>query len=98
MVGLLPDKSRRATEGLRFATAAVAYAFFNQGAGWSQNVRFAQARAIAEEGRLPVDSFLVYRAAGPEAGSDHFARERVTDGMCVVDGREFALAWRDNHG
>jgi hypothetical protein len=94
----LAGKSRWLTEGLIFVAALFVYAYFHQGGGWSQNVRFAQVRAIVEEGRLPIDSFLVYQLTPSSARSGHFARVSVSDGACEFEGRKVALAWRDNQG
>ena len=43
-----------------FALLFLAYAWFHQGGGWNQNVRFAQVRAIAERGSLRVDDHLLH--------------------------------------
>ena len=42
----------RRIERAIFCGFLATYAYFHQGGGWNQNGRFAQARAIAEEGRL----------------------------------------------
>lgn len=75
-----------------FLAAWLAYAFFHQGGGWNQNTRFAMIRAVVEEGRFAVDSFLIYR--GPEPGADRaLRRATIVDGGFAEDGRDYVLAW-----
>src|SRR5688500_14304157 len=64
------------------------YAWFHQGGGWNQNARFADVRAIVEQGRFAIDDFLVYRATGEE-----LARETVRDGEFLRDGKVHRLCW-----
>jgi len=60
--------SRRRGLGLGlFAVLFATYAYFFQGGGWNQNGRFAQVRALVEQGRFAIDDYLVYglrRATG----------------------------------
>jgi hypothetical protein len=60
---------RRRTEALLFATLLFAYAYFAQGGGWNQNVRFAQVRAMAESRSLAINGYLSY-AAKPSADGE----------------------------
>lgn len=60
-------RHRRLEAGL-FATLFVAYAWFFQGGGWNQNGRFAQVRALVEQGRFAIDDYLVYRSRETPAG------------------------------
>ena len=46
---------------LLYALCFITFGWFHQGGGWNQNARFAEVRAIVEEGRFAVDDFLVYR-------------------------------------
>jgi hypothetical protein len=85
-------------ETLVFAIALCTYAYFHQGGGWSQNIRFAQVRAIVEEGSLAVDSYLIYDVDPSRREDCHLRRVPVQDGRCDYEGRNRALAWRDNHG
>jgi hypothetical protein len=39
-------------ELLLFVACLFAFAYFHQGGGWNQNARFAEVRAMAEEGPL----------------------------------------------
>src|SRR5712671_2263245 len=56
-----PTTSSRRAEWLLFFACFFAFAYFNQGGGWNQNARFAEVRAIVEEGRFAIDDYLVYR-------------------------------------
>ena len=57
------DRRRtRHVEWLLFVASLLAFAWFHPGGGWNQNARFALVRALVEEGRVAVDSFLVYDA------------------------------------
>src|SRR6478736_1762386 len=44
-----------------FVACFFAFAYFNQGGGWNQNARFAEVRAIVEQGRFPIDDYLIYK-------------------------------------
>jgi hypothetical protein len=98
MVATPSAKTARWTEGFVFAAALLAYGFFHQGGGWSQNIRFAQVRAITEEWRLTVDSFLIYDVDRTRPEGTHFRRLPARDAMLEYEGRTCGLAWRDNHG
>ena len=52
---------------------------FIKAAGWGQNVRFAQTRAIVEEGRFAIDSYLLYFGEESERGT-RLVRVPVQDG------------------
>src|SRR5688572_5312944 len=47
-------------ELLLFIATFFAFAYFNQGGGWNQNARFAEVRAMVEQGRFAIDDYLVY--------------------------------------
>lgn len=65
------------------------FAWFHQGGGWNQNARFAEVRAIVEQGRLPIDDYMVYTAGdGPV-----LHRETVTNGEFTRDGVTHLLSW-----
>ncbi len=65
------------------------FAWFHQGGGWNQNARFAEVRAIVEQGRLPIDDYMVYTAGdGPVLN-----RERVTNGEFTRNGITHLLSW-----
>jgi hypothetical protein len=91
-------RTDRWTEGLIFAAALCTYGYFHQGGGWSQNIRFAQVRAIVEERHFAVDSFLIYDVDQSRSEADHFRRLPVRDSVCEYEGRSCALAWRDTRG
>ncbi len=65
-----PVKSARAAEWLLFLACFFAFAYFNQGGGWNQNSRFAEVRAIVEEGQFAIDNFLVYKRDPATGGND----------------------------
>src|SRR5690606_37651909 len=75
-----------------FIACFFAFAYFNQGGGWNQNARFAEVRAIVEEGRFPIDNFLIYRK--DETGED-LKRIPVTKAEYEVDGNRYRLSWVD---
>jgi len=81
---------RRLELGL-FLLAAFAFGYFHPGGGWNQNVRFALVRALVEERRVAIDSFLVYDRAAPD--TDALRRLPVTDGIIEREGRPFVLTW-----
>ena len=80
------------TEFLLFLACFFAFAYFNQGGGWNQNSRFAEVRAMAEEGRFAIDDFLVY--VGDPATNDLF-RAPVDHAEYDFDGKRHALCWVD---
>jgi hypothetical protein len=96
---MTPPRARalRRIERAIFCGFLATYAYFHQGGGWNQNGRFAQARAIAEEGRLAIDSYLVYEpSAGP--GDPAFVRAEVRGGAFLRDGVPYHLGWPDAEG
>ena len=82
----------RRTELLLFLATFFAFAYFNQGGGWNQNSRFAEVRAIVEEGRFPIDNFLVYRR---DTSSDDLVRVPVQNTAYDFEGKHYRLAWVD---
>jgi hypothetical protein len=80
-------------EWLLFLSALFGYAYFHQGGGWSQNARFAEVRAIVEQRRLAVDSYLIY--AAPEG---RLARLPVTNASYRLHDQTYTLAWSDPQG
>lgn len=75
---------------LLFATTLIAFAWFHQGGGWNQNSRFAEVRAIVEQGRFAIDDFLIYR----EKGDGTFERLPIDHGAVVL-GHSKKLSWVD---
>lgn len=69
------------------------FAYFNQGGGWNQNARFAEVRAIVEEGRCAIDNFLVYRRAPADA--EDLERLRVEKAEYTYEGQRYRLCWVD---
>ena len=74
---------------LLFTLSFVTFAWFHQGGGWNQNARFAEVRAIVEQGTFAVDDFMVYR---PGTGR-LMVRESVKNGEFVRDGKVHRLCW-----
>ena len=82
---------------LLFAMSLLAFAWFHSGGGWNQNARFALVRAIVEEGRFSIDSFLAYDVATTATGP-RLVRLPIRDGELVRPDRRVALYWKDVHG
>jgi hypothetical protein len=88
--------SPRRIERLLFAGFLGTFAYFQPGGGWNQNARFAQVRAIVEEGRLAIDSFLVYDLVAGADGAPSLRRAPVVRGEVVVGGERRRLGWPDD--
>jgi hypothetical protein len=89
----------RRIEILVFALTLVAFAYFHQGGGWSQNVRFALVRAMVEGETFAIDDFLVYGVRpGSAPGRELLVRHPVVRATFERDGVGWALAWRDRQG
>src|SRR5262245_31023727 len=86
--------SRRA-ELLVFLATFTSFAYFHPGGGWNQNGRFAQVRALVEEGRFAIDSFLVYERDRSDQSARQLSRAIVHRGRVSIDGTLYALAWGD---
>ncbi|MEO6741997.1 MAG: hypothetical protein ABIP20_17265 [Chthoniobacteraceae bacterium] len=76
---------------LLFALSFITFAWFHQGGGWNQNARFAEVRAIVEQGRFAVDDYMVYRPTQ----SRHLDRPRVVRGEFTFGGERHQLSWGD---
>lgn len=85
----------RRIQWLIFAISLVAFAYFHQGGGWNQNARFALVRAIVEEGRLSLDSYLLYTRL--DAG-ERLTRLPIRAGRFTHQGYDFAFWWLDPAG
>jgi len=79
-------------ELLLFIATFFAFAYFHQGGGWNQNSRFAEVRAMVEEGRFAIDNFLIYRR-DPESGE--LRRVPTNAAAYEIDGQRLRLAWVD---
>ena len=75
-----------------FITCFFAFAYFNQGGGWNQNARFAEVRAVVEEGRFAIDDFLVYKR---NAAGDDLVRVPLDHAEYSSNGERFRLCWVD---
>lgn len=78
---------------LVFFGAFISFAWFNQGGGWNQNARFAEVRAIVEEGRFPIDNFLVYRK---DPDTNELVRVPIKSGDFTWQKKSMHLAWVDS--
>ncbi len=54
------DPDARRVSWVIFFTLLVAYGYFHQGGGWTQNVRFDQVRSVSEEGTWWINRFCAY--------------------------------------
>ncbi len=79
-------------ELLIFISCFFAFAYFNQGGGWNQNARFAEVRAMAEEGRFAIDDYLVYQNS---ADGDDLQRAPLHRAEYKLDGKRYRLCWVD---
>jgi hypothetical protein len=79
-------------ELLLFTACFFGFGFFHQGGGWNQNARFAEVRAMVEEGRFAIDNFLVYEVV---QGSDVLRRNQLNHAQYQRNGKRFELAWVD---
>src|SRR5438270_4481309 len=75
-----------------FIACFFAFAYFNQGGGWNQNARFAEVRAMVEEGRFAIDDYLVYQRS-PQG--DDLVRLPVRKAEYDYKGEHYRLCWVD---
>ncbi|MCX6978911.1 MAG: hypothetical protein NTX04_13490 [Verrucomicrobia bacterium] len=80
-------------EILLFLTIFFSFAYFHQGGGWNQNARFAEIRAITEEGRFAIDHFLVYLRVD---SSDQLQRVPLSHANYQINDETHALYWADS--
>src|SRR5882724_11676173 len=85
----------RRFEWLLFFACFVAFAWFHQGGGWNQNSRFAEVRAIVEEGRFAIDDFLVYKIDPADPGGNELVRLPLDHAEYDWQGERRLLAWVD---
>jgi hypothetical protein len=82
---------------LLFAATFIAFAYFYQGGGWNQNVRFAMIRAMVEEKTFSLDSYLMY--IGLDTGTGlRLARVPVQNAQFTYGGRNYAFHWPSADG
>lgn len=79
-------------ELLLFSACFLAFAYFNQGGGWNQNARFAEVRAMAEQGRFAIDDYLVYKR---DTTGEGLVRLPVRDATYTSGGEQYRLCWVD---
>ncbi|MDP9292616.1 MAG: hypothetical protein M3O82_09675, partial [Verrucomicrobiota bacterium] len=87
--------AKRHREFFIFAATFFAFAYFHQGGGWNQNSRFAEVRAMVEEHRFAIDSFLIYDG---NEGSEHLTRTSINNGDFVLGGKTQRIAWTGSEG
>src|SRR5687768_4842667 len=93
-MSLAPLTPVQRIELLLFAAFFLAFAYFNQGGGWNQNARFAEVRAMVEQGRFAIDDFLVYRR-DPDPTREEMIRLPVERAEYELNGKRFRLSWVD---
>jgi hypothetical protein len=84
----MPRVSR--LELVLFLTTLFVFAYFHQGGGWNQNSRFAEVRAMVEEGRFAIDDFLVYQR---DPATDDLVRLPLDHAEYDFGGKRHALCW-----
>jgi hypothetical protein len=82
-------------ELLLFVACFFAFAYFHQGGGWNQNSRFAEVRAIVEEGRFAIDDFLIYKHDPAQSNGDRFIRIPLDHAEYTFGGERYRLSWVD---
>jgi hypothetical protein len=82
-------------ELLLFVACFFGFAYFDQGGGWNQNSRFAEVRAIVEEGRFAIDDFLVYKHDPAQPNGDLFIRVPLDHAEYTFAGERYRLSWVD---
>ncbi len=81
----------RRLQSLLFALSFITFAWFHQGGGWNQNARFAEVRAIVEQGRLAINDYMVFhRGEGRK-----LVRSKVERGEYSYGGVRHQLSWGD---
>jgi hypothetical protein len=92
-----PAAYKRQIQWLLFAVTFVAFAYFHQGGGWNQNGRFAMVRAMVEEGKFWIDSYLIYGSAKTAKGAD-LVRVPIRDCEFQFEGKSYTFWWADAYG
>jgi len=87
--------SQRRFEWVLFFACFLAFAFFNQGGGWNQNARFAEVRAIVEQGRFAIDDYLIYKRDPSSPGGNELVRLPLKHAEYEWDGARRRLSWVD---
>ena len=88
----------RGIEWRLFLAAFLAFAFFHQGGGWNQNARFAMARAVVEENRFSIDSYLFYSGVEQTEHGPVMLRTPIIDGGFTYGKRDYGVHWNDADG
>ncbi len=90
-----PLNSQRRFEWLLFFACFFAFGYFNQGGGWNQNARFAEVRAIVEQGRFAIDDFLIYKWDPASPDTHELVRLPLTHAEYEWEGERRRLSWVD---
>lgn len=80
----------RSAQFALFLVSFITYGWFHQGGGWNQNARFAEVRAIVEQGRFAIDDYIVHF---PADGSGVLERAKIVDGGFERAGVRHQLSW-----
>lgn len=86
--------SSRRAEWLLFFACFFAFGYFNQGGGWNQNARFAEVRAIVEQGRFAIDDYLIYKR-DPASPGHELVRLPLNHTEYKWEGERRRLSWVD---
>lgn len=85
----------RRFEWLLFSACFFAFAFFHQGGGWNQNARFAEVRAIVEQGRFAIDDYLIFKRDPAAPDSSKLHRLPMRHAEYEWEGQRYRLSWVD---
>ncbi len=85
----------RRFEWLLFAACFFAFAYFHQGGGCNQNARFAEVRAMVEQGRFAIDDYLIYKRDPADPDSAKLHRLPMRHAEYEWEGQRHRLSWVD---
>jgi hypothetical protein len=88
-----PTTSTRRFEWLIFFACFFAFAYFHQGGGWNQNARFAEVRAIVEQGRFAIDDYLIYKRTPAAPDGNDLVRLPLKNTEYEWEGQRYRLCW-----
>ena len=75
-----------------FVVLFVTYAYFHQGGGWNQNIRFDQVRSIVESADFAVHDYWCYEVVENGGGSRSLRRApEWVEGRTFLNSRDFAI-------
>lgn len=88
----------RRLEGTLFALVFLTFSYFHQGGGWNQNCRFAMVRAMAEQHRFSIDSYLIYVPDPASETKDKLNRLTIEYTSVFLPDKTYSLCWMDSKG